>query len=138
MGPVLNKILLHPSGEAFITSGTDGRIRLWDLSTYECIREIKPFEHSTLPGTFAWYGNALLCAGKDGSPENVCGDFVRTITWDLTRLRLEDGVTENYTELVPACNIVRSLWVFGSHVVISAGRKGIAVIDVWSEQDETA
>jgi WD domain, G-beta repeat len=138
VGPVLNKILLHPSGETFVTTGTDGRIRLWDLGTYECVREIKPFEHSTLPHTISWYGNTLLCAGKDGSPKNTCGDFVRAIAWDLTRLLLEDGVMENCSELVPPRNFIHSLWLADSRVVISARRKGMGVIEVWSEEDETA
>ena len=133
VGPVLNKILLHPSDESFVTTGTDGRIRQWDLNTYECVREVKPFEHSTLPDTITWYGNTLLCAGKDGQPKNTCGDFVRVIAWDLTPFCLEDGVTENCSELVPPCNFVHSLWVVGSRVVISARKKGMGVIEVWSK-----
>jgi WD40 repeat protein len=134
VGPIVNKVLLHPSGNAFITTGTDGRIRLWDLSTYECIREIKPFEHSTLPGTIAWAGSTLLCAGKDGSPANVCGDFCRVIEWDLTKVRLDDGATDEYRDLVPSCNYVHALWAFECRVVIAAQRKGRGVIEVWSRQ----
>jgi WD40 repeat protein len=134
VGPIVNKILLHPSGNAFVTTGTDGRIRLWDLSTYECLREIKPFEHSTLPKTIAWTGNTLLCAGKDGSPANVCGDFCRVIEWDLIKIRLDDGVTEGCKDFVPSCNYVYSLWVFECRVVIAANRKGRVIIEVWSRQ----
>jgi WD40 repeat protein len=94
VGPIVYKILLHPSSDAFVTTGTDGHIRLWDLSTYEIIREIKPSEHSTLPGTIAWIGNTLLCAGKDGSPANTCGNFCRVMEWDLTKVRLDDRAIE--------------------------------------------
>jgi WD40 repeat protein len=138
VGPIANRVLLHPSGDAFVTTGTDGRIRLWDLHTYECLREIKPFEHSTLPNTIAWSGNTLLCAGKDGSPANVCGDFSRVIAWDLAQLRLDDGATESCNDIVPPCNIALALWVFGSRVVISARRKGRGIIEVWSGLHETA
>jgi WD40 repeat protein len=133
VGPIVNKILLHPSGEAFVTTGTDGRIRLWDLSTYECLREIKPFEHSTLPSTIAWTGNTLLCAGKDGSPANTCGDFCRAIEWDLTEIRLTNGTTEEYRDIFPPCNMVYSVWGFDNSVVIAAQKRGRRVIEVWSK-----
>jgi WD40 repeat protein len=134
IGPLVNQILLHPAGNAFITTGTDGRIRLWGLSTYECLREIKPFEHSTLPGTITWAGNTLLCAGKDGRPANTCGDFCRVIEWDLDRVRLENRVREEWIDAVPSCNYVYALWVFESRVVISAKRRGRGVIEIWSRQ----
>ena len=134
MGPIVNKILLHPSGNAFVTTGTNGRIRLWDLNTYECLREIKPFEHSTLPNTIAWIGNMLLCAGKDGSPENSCGDFCRAIEWDLTKVRLDDGVVEECRDIGPSCNRVYSLWGLEDRIVIAAMRKGRGAVEVWSSQ----
>ena len=136
VGPVLNKIPLHPSDESFVTTGTDGRIRQWDLSTYQCVREVKPFEYSTLPDTITWYGNALLCAGKDGNPGNFCGDFVRVIAWDLTPFCSEDTATQNCSELVPLCTYVHALWVVGSRLVISARRRGMGIIEVWSKSDD--
>lgn len=124
-------ILLHPSGDAFVTTGTDGRLRLWDLSTYACLREVKPFEHSVLPGTLAWNGDTLLCAGKDGSPANACGDFCRVVAWDLSTAAETCNTAEDCRDIVPSSNFVYSLWVFECRVVMVAQRKGRAVIEIW-------
>ncbi|KAF2667471.1 WD40 repeat-like protein [Microthyrium microscopicum] len=124
VGPVLNKILLHPSKEAFITTGTDGNVCLWNLKTYELFRRIKAFEHSVLRETVIWLNNKLICAGKDGAPENSCGDFIRVVVWDLEKLKLEKQEIDCCNDLGIACNFVHYILVVGSRVILLVNRRG--------------
>jgi WD40 repeat protein len=132
-GPVLNNILLHPSGVAFITTGTDGAVCLWDIQTYSLLRSIKPLDHSVL--AVAWHGMTLICGGKDGGGvDNACGAFNKIVTWNVAQLRLEDGTEEKYEQLGPLCQSVRKIWSFGRHVTIIAMRKGLTGLELWSEE----
>jgi WD40 repeat protein len=82
---VINNICLHPSGSAFVTTGTDGRICLWDLQNYSLLRSIHPLEHSVL--AVAFHGHTFICGGKDGGgAEAACGLFNKIVAWDLSDL----------------------------------------------------
>ena len=137
-GPVLNGMTLHPSGSTFITTGTDGRTCMWDLNTYTLLRSIKALENSIISDTIAWYGKILVVGGKDGGgDENICGDFTRLLTWDLSQLTLPPGTNEVFRQLGGNYQFTRRVWSFESHLVIIVLDKGKLALEVWSDTSKT-
>ncbi|KAF2433199.1 WD40 repeat-like protein [Tothia fuscella] len=135
IGTVINNIMLHPRKDVFITTGTDGRVCLWDLATYSLLRTIKPLEHAVLPNAAAWNGTTFICGGKDGGgAANVCGAFNKIVTWDLAHTTLEDGVEDEFRQLGSLCEYVPRVWSIGPVVVMIVQRRGKLTVEIWTEE----
>jgi WD40 repeat protein len=87
IGPVINRILLHPSNNAIITAGTRGPVRVWDIQndSYNHLSSINPFQNVALAAEF--FDETVILGGlKDGGVENACGLPAPIIFWDLSRV----------------------------------------------------
>ena len=60
----------HRNNKVMVSGGAEGEIRLWDLSTRECIRTIKAHPNIVNDVTCSAYSDLILSVGSDG---NVCG-----------------------------------------------------------------
>lgn len=128
VGPILNSILLHPSGRAFVTAGTDGRVCLWDIQTFSLFRSIKPLEHSVT--AIAFHESKIVCGGKDGGgPNNACRLFAKTVLWDLSKLGLDPGAQENYIQLRGYVSRVHEILTNGRDLAIVYLKGDTGVID---------
>lgn len=134
VGPVLNNIIMHPSGKAFVTTGTDGVACVWDLETYARLRCIHPLEHAVMAVTF--FNNILVCGGKDGGgKKDVCGLWSKTVTWDLSQLELKEEIEENYEQLGALTEMVRRAWQQSSNLVVVGQKGDRCIVDIWGLQE---
>lgn len=131
---MLNQLFLHPSRSAFVSTGTDGVVCLWDIETWSLLRSIKPLEHSVT--AVGWHGSTLVVGGKDGGGEaNSCGLFSKFVTWDLGRLTLLAGEEEAYNQLGPNTGFARRIWSTGSHVITVSHNRGKIAVEVWTDAE---
>jgi WD40 repeat protein len=134
-GPVLNRILLHPSGNAIVTAGTRGPIRLWDITidSYSHLRSINPFENVVMAAAF--HDDFLVLGGSMDSVENACGLPAPIIYWDLSHLRVNGAsghAEENYKELAKPPGSPRDVKVVGSNLFVTFLRDAnVIVVQEW-------
>lgn len=57
--------------ETFLYCGlTDGEINIWDLDTYQLIRNVKAHQHDVL--TMSVWGNSIFSGSASGSTKVIC------------------------------------------------------------------
>ena len=129
--PVLNRICLHPSGLAFITTETDGSIRLWGISSYLLLQEIKPTEYSVVAAT--WHQNFFISSSVayggseyDASARNLLK------CWNLTTFARPAEKEELVQQ--QGNKVVRRIWSFGAHLFTIAVDPKSFKLTIWVQQ----
>jgi hypothetical protein len=134
--------MLHPSGEAFVTTGSDGAVRLWCLATYRQLRQIQPFSHDISAGCF--FDEQFVSGGIQMSEEDNNLLQNTPTVWNLSDLRLAQAERERHLERLDDCShgIVRDIAQSDFRLFITVQKlKGIVIetfelLDSMSDSDD--
>ena len=158
----VNHLIRHPSG--LISAGTDGRICLWDMETFNTsstassipppslLGSIQAFDHAVTATTLLDAGNDpyIISGGKDGGDaDDVCGLDAKVILWKPGRggdaADGEVGKGENDDKAVARNEVhllggpAQAVWRVqsrGQELLVAAMRRGRAVLELWGFEEE--
>ena len=141
---------LESSEEKLVTTGVDGRVRLWSLTTYKQVCAVRAHKKAALG--LEVLGDTVITGGKEGGErKDVCGLFTRAVATtfaghgskDNSRggsgdaaCDATDGKAEAAVSQLGGLAVAKyTVTKVGNMVALAACKRGKLVVEFW-KQDE--